>query len=156
MRSIRKSQAGFTLIELVMVIVILGILAATALPKFIDLGTDARAGVMKGVETSMRAANTMLYAKAAAAGLTTTDAGATNLVKVNGSDVLLKYGYAVDISALNSVLSLNPSGDFNVNTTDKRIEHTGAAAAATCQITYAPPASSGGEPTYTPGLTNCQ
>lgn len=45
-----KKQAGFTLIELVIVIIILGILAVTAAPKFLNLQDDARTSTLKGVE----------------------------------------------------------------------------------------------------------
>ncbi|MHB1244912.1 MAG: type II secretion system protein [Sulfuriferula sp.] len=57
----RKVQAGFTLIELVVVIVILGILAATALPKFIDLTGDANASAIKGVAGGLASAAAINY-----------------------------------------------------------------------------------------------
>ncbi len=52
----RKNQQGFTLIELIMVIVILGILAATALPKFVDIGSDARKASLKGLQGALNSA----------------------------------------------------------------------------------------------------
>ena len=67
-KKMRVEAAGFTLIELVLVIVVLGVLAAVALPKFVDLSTEARLASAKGQAAAIQSATSMnLMAKRAGA-----------------------------------------------------------------------------------------
>lgn len=72
-------QRGFTLIELVIVIVILGILAISAMPKFISLSSDANAGVIKGAMGSIRSAVSLFKIKTL-----TSDTRFTTIVEFSG------------------------------------------------------------------------
>lgn len=58
-----KRQGGFTLIEMIVVIVILGILAVTAAPKFLDFRDDARTASLEGLVAAMQSAASMAHAK---------------------------------------------------------------------------------------------
>lgn len=88
-----KKQSGFTLIELVVVIVILGILAVTAAPRFLNLQSDARESSLEGLKGAMAGAGSIVYGKAAIEGKERLDKadGATLATLEDGTE--LQFGY---------------------------------------------------------------
>lgn len=146
-------QTGFTLIELVIVITILGLMAGIALPRFSSLQADARLAKMQAAMGSVKAAAAMAHATLLTKGHPAGFSGTPDpAIVIEGVTVEYTMGYPT----LNSIIALAGLEDDYVTTglAAPRVAapgsaHVGATPATDCTIGYAPPAAANQRPVYT-------
>ncbi|EGM68508.1 prepilin-type N-terminal cleavage/methylation domain-containing protein [Shewanella sp. HN-41] len=150
-----KRQQGFTLIELVVVIIILGILAVTAAPKFINLQSDARVSALSGMKAAIQGANSLVYSKAALAGeekKAATDTTPPSVDIGTGTNAVTQFGYlqateaelenAIEVSFDAGTSATNPTVATDTGAEWVIFEGTGIVtmwqkgAPAECRFTY--------------------
>lgn len=162
-----KRSGGFTLIELVVVIVILGILAVTAAPRFLNLQQDAKVASLQGMAGAMNGAAGITFGKAAIQGIETkakTDNPAPSFTD-SGDTITLQYGYptatASGIQQLVTGLGNGTNADWvgypeknNNKSTKYRVAFpstsiSGYKDITKCYVEYVEPTASGETPTIT-------
>ncbi len=113
----KKRQSGFTLVELVTTVTIVGILAAVAVPRFANLSTDARESVIKNTADAMKHANDTIYSKASSAYLTHLSSGNAGAnISLGGQTINIHYGFAANATELYKALVAHP--DLKVGVAD--------------------------------------
>ena len=143
----KASQGGFTLLELVVVIVILGVLAAFAVPRFMGLETQARVSAVQGLGGSVRSAVALARSSQLAQGLAP---GAS--ISVNNLAVTMTNGYPTRADLLRV---LDDTTGYSYTDTTGVFTKTGATTPANCSVTYTPPAAAGGAPTIAVDVSAC-
>src|SRR5689334_16008322 len=128
----KATQRGFTLIELVVVIVILGILAAFALPKFMGLETQARVASLRALEGTLRSSAAMAHS------LWMANGGAA--INIEGNAVTMVNGYpnlgTIQNTLQSGTVQAGTPGRFTYSTATGVFQLVGAPTAANCAVTY--------------------
>jgi len=162
------SQKGFTLVELVIVIAVLGVLAAVALPRFASLQTEARVAKANALGGSLRVAAANVRALALARGISCEGAipFTYSPVTLESVPIALQNCYpaspstasapansiidAANIVPVNDLVTLSITGTSTIN-----VQINGATTLANCRASYTPPNAPNVAPVFEVVTTGC-
>ena len=139
-----KAQKGFTLIELVVVITILGILTAFAFPRFAALEVEARIATIKGLEGSVRSAATLAHSMDLVGAAVVMEGN--TITMANGYPATAAGGIDATLVDLTGFTYVGASGFFKKD---------GATTPNTCRVTYAEPTAANLPPAISSTTGGC-